>query len=1059
MSKNLTRKGLALVSGAALTLTSLVGIAAPANAVGGVTLAPTSGTGTSVFATDSMSLTANVAAIGGPATASLAFKINNPDQHQLLISTTGITGGTLVGYTSIGTEIAISTFSNGAVLVDFDDTDQDITSLVMHSFSGEGATQTVSVKLDDSAVTKFNDTTSGASGVAYGELPTDASISIQAWVEAEAVADYSTVDAAYASSAVDVTFVDPKNVSVISEVIRSKATGQTLVDSTLVTSVLRITTNVADLTANTYDNGGAAVQGVSLVTGNRVLLTGQSTAAENGVYVVTAAAGLAASDGADVAPVTNALIYISSGTSANTAVTLTGDFGTTALVATAASITATETTLNQALDRFVTANVKFSRADINLNQVDLTNWKYGMDSSEDADDLALTQIDLRAATENWGIALHNVEVLTPTGYTSTNRDAYGSILIRGAVTGNALASNKTYQAKFSHNTSGASVFQSTAVTTVSNGVASTAVKATSAVTSLTDATTGATPSLRAGTQAFTYKAQAVATNGTTSVATANVPMVAVVQAGTYFPTGESIAVTGSTKTITKASGAVIVAGLTDSKGQYSVTVTSTTAAAAQSYSVAFYIADGANDGTFVANEATITATYATAVPTTAAATPSIASSEAVAVTVSVKDQFGQAVSTSGTKALNVELKAPDKTNLELFEAVVGGDASFSFDNYLSTGGSDVLTVRVFTGSSTSPAYVSALDTILTMFAAVDVAGVNVTESITGVVVEYGDFITGKATTANPGPLDANKSTYTGTVVNDNGAGIAGAAVTIAAPGFQFKSGTSYTVDSVTVNTDAAGSFSVYYWTHVASATGVDVTATSGAKTATSVVKSAIPSALSTKNLAFSWNLPANLVMNTTYAVTAEVKDKWGNGAAGATVIFSGFGAATFNGAATATRTTDKNGEVTAYLRSLKDVDGPSAIGVDLSALVSGASFVSGEGLAAVYTDVTTTAWDESLWSSSVESEINFLKTAADAPASSQKVNAGSFKGYVAVYALGYEGLRLSAKVGKDWVIVPVIPAASNDLYRHVEFVGAGVDIAVRIYIDRVLVETINLVTK
>ncbi len=39
--------------------------------------------------------------------------------------------------------------------------------------------------------------------------------------------------------------------------------------------------------------------------------------------------------------------------------------------------------------------------------------------------------------------------------------------------------------------------------------------------------------------------------------------------------------------------------------------------------------------------------------------------------------------------------------------------------------------------------------------------------------------------------------------------------------------------------------------------------------------------------------------------------------------------------------------------------------------------------------------------------------------SDTKVNAGSFKGYVAVYAKGHEGKRLSAKVGNDWVVVPV----------------------------------------
>ena len=80
---------------------------------------------------------------------------------------------------------------------------------------------------------------------------------------------------------------------------------------------------------------------------------------------------------------------------------------------------------------------------------------------------------------------------------------------------------------------------------------------------------------------------------------------------------------------------------------------------------------------------------------------------------------------------------------------------------------------------------------------------------------------------------------------------------------------------------------------------------------------------------------------------------------------------------------------------------------------------------------------------------------ADA-ASDTKVNAGSFKGYVAVYAKGYEGKRLSAKIGNDWVVVPVL--ASN-FERVTDFTGAGYTIAVRIYIDRVLVDTITVTTK
>jgi len=82
--------------------------------------------------------------------------------------------------------------------------------------------------------------------------------------------------------------------------------------------------------------------------------------------------------------------------------------------------------------------------------------------------------------------------------------------------------------------------------------------------------------------------------------------------------------------------------------------------------------------------------------------------------------------------------------------------------------------------------------------------------------------------------------------------------------------------------------------------------------------------------------------------------------------------------------------------------------------------------------------------------------AVESDSADQKVNAGSFKGYVAVYAKGYEGQRLSAKIGNDWVVVESL--ASN-FERVVDFTGAGYTIAVRIYIDRVLVDTITVTTK
>ena len=61
-----------------------------------------------------------------------------------------------------------------------------------------------------------------------------------------------------------------------------------------------------------------------------------------------------------------------------------------------------------------------------------------------------------------------------------------------------------------------------------------------------------------------------------------------------------------------------------------------------------------------------------------------------------------------------------------------------------------------------------------------------------------------------------------------------------------------------------------------------------------------------------------------------------------------------------------------------------------------------------------------------------------------RLNAGSFKGYVALYAKGYQGHKLSAKVGKDWVIIESI---ESDFERYVEFTGAGYRINVRMFID------------
>ena len=80
----------------------------------------------------------------------------------------------------------------------------------------------------------------------------------------------------------------------------------------------------------------------------------------------------------------------------------------------------------------------------------------------------------------------------------------------------------------------------------------------------------------------------------------------------------------------------------------------------------------------------------------------------------------------------------------------------------------------------------------------------------------------------------------------------------------------------------------------------------------------------------------------------------------------------------------------------------------------------------------------------------------ESSSSDQKITVGTFNGYVVVYAKGYEGRKLSAKIGKDWVIVRSLQSNFENVK---DLTGPGVDIAVRVFIDGELKETISVTTR
>ena len=273
-------------------------------------------------------------------------------------------------------------------------------------------------------------------------------------------------------------------------------------------------------------------------------------------------------------------------------------------------------------------------------------------------------------------------------------------------------------------------------------------------------------------------------------------------------------------------------------------------------------------------------------------------------------------------------------------------------------------------------------------------------------------------------------TLTGTVKNDaTGANVKGAEITFSGPSnLLFKVDGVYSYGSITAYVGDAGDFTVDIYSTTSGEFTVTATSLGGSDEATVTFSGPLKGAGTVLTVDVS-----NLKPGMTGTVTGKLVDQFGNGvdtATGDTDQLS----ITWNGPGLITSTLpndfDTNGEFKFYvlLGSNDTVSGNVVVAYDKD---DDASFTD-TGTVSVTTDL------------------------APAAAADTKVNAGSFKGYVAVYAKGHEGKRLSAKIGNDWVVVESL--ASN-FERIVDFTGAGYTISVRIYIDRVLEDTIVVTTK
>jgi hypothetical protein len=410
----------------------------------------------------------------------------------------------------------------------------------------------------------------------------------------------------------------------------------------------------------------------------------------------------------------------------------------------------------------------------------------------------------------------------------------------------------------------------------------------------------------------------------------------------------------------------------------------------------------------------------------------------------IRDNFGASSAVAGTYRVSLALSSiTGGASWSGAAAVSGGKASYTFtDNTITATGVYTVTATLEKLNTGGTAYdsVNTTTTIVRVGSSAATAITTTTKATAGLAIDVKDFVTADLR------LDANSVSYpytatgfqvTGLVKSSTGAPIAGAAVTVSAAGVAFaapQSGnfTTYTdanltVGSATVYTNASGAYSVTAWSHTAGTN--TFTVTTGAVSATTSQTWAFAVVVD-KDTTITISAPASTPAASVAKGSVTLNDKWGNvikAAVPITFVQSGPGYVV----ATPTVVSATTGSVDFVLLTGSNDTGTTVITVTHN---SGTSAVTTD-------DVTVSA--------------NILVGAA-AVVSDTKVNVGSFKGFVALYAKGYAGKKMSAIVAGKWIVVASL---ASDFERVVRYTGAGYDIVTTIYIDGVMIETFNTTTK
>jgi hypothetical protein len=300
--------------------------------------------------------------------------------------------------------------------------------------------------------------------------------------------------------------------------------------------------------------------------------------------------------------------------------------------------------------------------------------------------------------------------------------------------------------------------------------------------------------------------------------------------------------------------------------------------------------------------------------------------------------------------------------------------------------------------------------------------------------------------------DANDVRINGVITNSlTGLARSGAAVTVTGDSsILFSNGKVDSFGSITVLADVNGHFTVQAYSTKAQANSVITLKTASSVAKTQKVTFSVAGQLTGSAMSITSGV-AN--PGSTVVITGTLTDQFGNPVDTDQISTNAAGGTLDSGDARLTVTYTGPGLLSGTLPVETGTDGTFSVRILLGANDTGnltvtATYGSANG--------TISATDTGL-NIDLSSSLSLTIGGVVAPvAADTKVNVGSFKGYVALYAKGYAGKKMSAIVAGKWIVVASL---ASDFERVVRYTGAGYDIVTTIYIDGVKVQTFNVTTK